>query len=251
MSTENNFNIKDDIDSERDHPVPNLVNNTNEDAYYMTPNAMIDKMEDEKFPDADTNKMFSLLGNKEKTKPNVEPFEKQGYSDSSVHDTTYEQPRVSNINPSSATYNQPSHNPHNSRKNSISDESTVPEETKENMMIKKLDMIRKLGELRKNGVKLSQNYSMFSDYKTMKYEYELHKSIRDKHNTVDWLGKIIGGGCYFLERGNEKFNPFDFELSGWSENVKSDIQQHKYSDVLGELYEKYFKAGKPISPDLK
>ena len=248
MSTENNFNIKDDIDSERDHPVPNLVNKTNDDAC-LTPNEMIDKMDN--LPDANTDALFALLGNPEKTKHNVESFQKQEYSSSSVHNTTYEPPRVSNINQSNTTYTQQSHNQHNDKRNSTDEHTTVPEETKENIMIKKLDMIRKLGELRQSGVKLSQNYSMFSDYQTMKYEYELHKSIRDKNNTIDWLGKIIGGGCYFLERGNEKFNPFDFELNGWSENVQSDIHQNKYHDVLGELYEKYFKAGKPMSPEVK
>ena len=161
MSTENNFNIKDDINSERDHPVPNLVNNTNDDDYQLTPNEMIDKMDN--LPDANTDAMFGLLGNPEKTKHNVESFQKQEYSASSVHNTTYEPPRVSNINQSNTTYTQQSHNQHNDKRNSTDEHTTVPEETKENIMIKKLDMIRKLGELRQSGVKLSQNYSMFSD----------------------------------------------------------------------------------------
>ena len=48
------------------------------------------------------------------------------------------------------------------------------------MMLKKLNMLRKLGELTQYGVKLSQNYNMNSDYQAMEYEYELHKELELK-----------------------------------------------------------------------
>lgn len=132
----------------------------------------------------------------------------------------------------------------NSHRHGDSDSADTEEEN-----LSKLDMMRKLGELTKNGVVLSQNYTMNSDYKAMKYEYELHKSIRDKHNGVKWLSTTVLHIIYGLELGNKYFDPFSFKLDGWSEQMNQDIDD--YYDVFGEIYEKYYKAGKPIPPELK
>jgi len=113
----------------------------------------------------------------------------------------------------------------------------------------KLKMLRQLGDLTKCGVKLSQNYNMNSDYRTMKYEHELHKGIRDKHMGIKWLNNLLLNICYGIEMGNEHFNPFDFKLKGWSEQM--DEKSDEYYDVLGELYDKYCKEGKPFPPELK
>ena len=66
-------------------------------------------------------------------------------------------------------------------------------------MLKKLDMLRKLGELAQYGVKLSQNYNMNSDYFAMKYEYELHKNIRAKQNSVNWMSSLMLNCIYGIE----------------------------------------------------
>jgi len=122
--------------------------------------------------------------------------------------------------------------------------------SEEELNIAKLNMLRQLGELAKeHGVILSQNYNMNSDYKAMKYELELHRSIRDKHNGVKWLSNMMVNICWGAELANDNFNPFEFKLKGWSEQMNDDV--HEYYDVLGELYEKYFKSGKPIPPELK
>lgn len=121
--------------------------------------------------------------------------------------------------------------------------------SEEELNLGKLDMLRKLGELTQHGVKLSQNYNMKSDYKAMKYEYELHRSIKDKHNGVKWLSNLLLNVTYGMEIANEAFNPFEFRLKGWSEQMNEDVDD--YYDVLGELYEKYFKSGKPVPPELK
>ena len=121
--------------------------------------------------------------------------------------------------------------------------------SEDELNIAKLNMLRQLGELTQHGVKLSQNYSMKSDYKAMKYENDLHRSIRDKHNGTKWLGNFLLNGCWGIELANENFNPFEFKLKGWSDQMNDDIDD--YYDVLGELYEKWFKSGKPIPPELK
>ncbi len=122
--------------------------------------------------------------------------------------------------------------------------------SKEEENLAKLDILRKLGDLtRYHNVKLSQNYNMQSDYDAMKYEYELHASIREKHNGVKWMSNMMLNIFWGIELTNDKFNPFDFHLKGWTEQQSDDIGE--YYDVIGELYEKYFKAGQPIPPELK
>ncbi len=121
--------------------------------------------------------------------------------------------------------------------------------THEEKMLQKLDMLRKLSELAQAGVKLSQNYNMNSDYKMMKYEYELHKGIRSKQNGINWMSSMMLNVIYGVEMMNDKYNPFSFKLKGWSEQMSAD--SNNYYDVFGELYEKYNKPGKGMAPELK
>jgi hypothetical protein len=122
--------------------------------------------------------------------------------------------------------------------------------SKEDMMLQKLELLRKLGELSRAGVKLSQNYSLNSDYKTMKFEYELHSNIRSKQNSIKWMSGMLVGIVKGVELLNDNMNPFDMKFDGmWSNEVQSDISN--YYDILGEIYEKYTTPGKKMAPELR
>jgi hypothetical protein len=141
-------------------------------------------------------------------------------------------------------------NQNNENKNFLNEDyDNYNELTPENQMLKKLDMLRKLGELAQYGVKLSQNYNMNSDYFTMKYEYELHKNIRAKQNFINWTSSIMLNCIYGVEILNDKYDPFSLKLTGWSEQINADISS--YYDIFGEIYEKYNKPGKSMSPELR
>ena len=117
-------------------------------------------------------------------------------------------------------------------------------------LLKKLAMLRKLGELSQAGVKLSQNYGVNSDYKTMKFEYELHNGIRSKQNAINWMGNMMIGIVKGIEMLNDNLNPFDIKFENtWSNKITSDITD--YYDVLGEIFEKYTTPGKKMPPELK
>ena len=127
------------------------------------------------------------------------------------------------------------------------DESTW---TKEELMLKKLDIFRKLGELTQCGVKLTKNYTLDSDYKAMKFEHDLHVNIRAKRNSVNWMSKMMVGIVQGIELMNDSMNPFDMKFEKqWSNNVKHDMND--YYDVLGDIYEKYSTPGKKMAPELK
>lgn len=118
------------------------------------------------------------------------------------------------------------------------------EHEEQNIEIKKLELLRQLGELTQQGIKLSQNYNMNSDIKAMEYEYQLHKSIRAKQNGIQFMSNIMLNAVYGLELLNEHYNPFNVNLSGWADHTNREI--NTYYDVFGELYEKY--SGKSNSP---
>ena len=121
--------------------------------------------------------------------------------------------------------------------------------TAEEKVLRNLDMLQKLGELKTYGVKLTQNYTVNSDYKTMKYEYELHTNIKAKQDTVSWLSNMLIGLTKGVEMLNSSYNPFDIDITGWSANTSANIEQ--YYSILGEIYEKYLKAGKSYDPIAK
>jgi hypothetical protein len=83
----------------------------------------------------------------------------------------------------------------------------------------------------------------------MKYEYELHRSIRAKQNSINWMSSIMLNCIYGMEILNDKYNPFELKLTGWAEQINADMTN--YYDVFGEIYEKYNKPGKNMSPELK
>lgn len=121
--------------------------------------------------------------------------------------------------------------------------------TEEELNLKKLDILCELAELANNGVKLSQNYSMSSDYNAMRYEYELRKGIGKKQSSISWWSTFMLTIINGLEMLNNNYDPFGIKLSGWSEQMSTDIIN--YRQVFGELYDKYNKPGSSISPEVR
>ena len=143
-----------------------------------------------------------------------------------------------------------SNNNINNTNNITNNNTGTKNEENEDEALAKLDMLRQLGELRQNyNIKLSQKYNMMSDYKTMKYEYDLHKGIIEKKQTMSWLSSSLVNICWGIEICNNNFDPFGFKLSGWHERVKAD--QENYVSILGDLYEKYFKSSRSTPPEIK
>lgn len=119
----------------------------------------------------------------------------------------------------------------------------------EDVMHAKLDMLRKLGELKQYGVTLTRNYSLNSDLKSMEYEYKLHSDIRSKQSGVKWMSHMLTGIVKGAEMLNDSYNPFEIKLTGLSDSIRDDIQS--YYDVLGEIYEKWHQPGHNVPPEFK
>jgi hypothetical protein len=108
--------------------------------------------------------------------------------------------------------------------------------------------LRKLEALDKKGIRLSKQYSMESSLEEMIGEYETIKSEKEKSNSMKFQGRMLMAAVTGLEFLNNRFDPFDFKLDGWSEQVNENIDD--YDDIFGELHEKYNSKAK-MAPELK
>lgn len=123
-----------------------------------------------------------------------------------------------------------------------------PQLTKEELLREKFKYIKKLEDLEKKGIRLTKKYDMESSLTEMKGEYETHVEERERRNSVKFQGKMLMACITGLEFLNNKFDPFDLKLDGWSEQVNENIDD--YDEIFGELHEKY-KSKAKMAPELK
>ena len=127
--------------------------------------------------------------------------------------------------------------------------STSRELTQQETRMKKIELLRKLSEIKSKGFALTKEYDFNSSIEEMEYEYELLKSFVDKRNGIKVYKNILLNGVSIMEFLNEKYDPFDFHLEGWGEHMSVEVDS--YDDVLEELYEKYKGSGKSMPPEIK
>lgn len=119
---------------------------------------------------------------------------------------------------------------------------------KEEMLREKFKILRKLEELETKGVKLSKKYTMESNLQEMQGEYETIVSEKERHNSIKFQGKMLMACITGLEFLNNKFDPFDIKLDGWSEQCNENVND--YDEIFGELHDKY-KTKSKMAPELK
>lgn len=123
-----------------------------------------------------------------------------------------------------------------------------PQMNKEELLKEKFKFLRKLEALEKKGVELSKKYNMESSLQEMIGEYETIIEEKSKLNSVKFQGNMLMAVINGMEFLNNKFDPFDIKLDGWSEQINENITD--YDDIFGELYEKY-KSKASMAPELK
>jgi len=128
-------------------------------------------------------------------------------------------------------------------------EPPAPKLTPQQLRMKKIDLLRKLCDLKTKGYKLTKEYDFNSSIEEMEYEYDLLKSFADRRNGIKLYKNTIINITNLVEFFNDKYDPFGVQLSGWSEHMSVEVDS--YDDVLEELYEKYKGAGKNLPPEIK
>ena len=105
----------------------------------------------------------------------------------------------------------------------------------------KADMINKLNRLESKGFQISRRFTMDNTLEEIKTEYDRLMDARNLEGSIKFQRQMMMGVVTGLELMNNKFNPFDWQLDGWSESVHENVDD--YDEVFEELYDKYKTKG--------
>jgi hypothetical protein len=120
--------------------------------------------------------------------------------------------------------------------------------TFEEIQKEKAELLRLLDRLEAKGIKLSKRFTMESNIEEMQNEYTRITERRAVEQSVKFQRKMLIAFVTAIEFLNNKFDPADLKLDGWSESVHENA--HDYDDVFEELHEKY-KEKASMAPELK
>ena len=123
-----------------------------------------------------------------------------------------------------------------------------PKLSPEELLREKFSVLRKLEALEKKGAKLTKKYNMESSLDEMKGEYEMILADKAKANSCKFQGRMLMAAVTGIEFLNNRFDPFDIKLDGWSEQINENIDD--YDEIFGELHEKY-QSKATMAPELK
>lgn len=112
----------------------------------------------------------------------------------------------------------------------------------------KADLVNKLSRLEKKGFTINKRLNVYSpvdelrtEVKRITYSIEVDKSVKFSRRML--IACVTG-----LEFLNKRYNPFDVQLDGWSENVMESVDD--YDEVFEELYVKY-RTKMKMAPEVK
>ena len=123
-----------------------------------------------------------------------------------------------------------------------------PVKTQAELAREKNELLAKLNSMERRGVTLSRTFDASSDLEELRAEYGRIKTTREMESSVRFQRKMLMAAVTGIEFLNNRFDPFDAELDGWSETVHEGIDD--YDDIFEELYEKYKDRAK-MAPEIR
>jgi hypothetical protein len=113
---------------------------------------------------------------------------------------------------------------------------------------KKTELINKLNRLQSKGYTLTSRFTMDNSLDEIQQEYDRLYDAKSLEASLRFQRQCMMGIVTGAEFLNGKFNPFDWELDGWSESVHENIED--FDEVFEELYDKYKGRGN-MPPEAK
>lgn len=123
-----------------------------------------------------------------------------------------------------------------------------PQYSGEDILNMKREILYQLNRLEKRGVSIPRKFTLSSSLEEMKTEYERLKRDMEVDASIRFQKKMLMAAVSGIEFLNDKFDPFDVHLNGWSESFGENIED--YSDVFEELHDKY-KGKAKMAPELR
>lgn len=230
--------LKINEDKKNDNNFNDLFNDVKNDI----PDDIIKDDKQEKQEDRPPNGITTEIDNIINIKDNEAKEYKINSEENKRYDKDYKINEIQNDPPAYQTY-QPE----------ISDNEEIDEYeslSKSKKKLARMDMLRKLADLKKKGYLITDDYNIDSDYYVMKEEYEYQMSIKGKD------GFVKNSFCYglslikMLEFANKKYDPFGIDLDGWNSNL--ECSKEEILDTISDIYEKYHKPGSgTMAPELR
>jgi len=132
------------------------------------------------------------------------------------------------------------------------DESEASQKKKEmsyeEIQQEKQKLLFNLDRLQKQGYPPSKKYSMASSFEDLTFEHDRLKKQRDVEKSIKFSRKMLMACTSGIEFLNNRFDPLDIKLDGWSENMMENVND--YDEVFEELHDKYGESVK-MAPELK
>ena len=112
----------------------------------------------------------------------------------------------------------------------------------------KIEYLNKLQRLESKGYPVSKRFTMDNSFEEIKQEYTRLVDARNLEGSLRFQRQMLMGAITGLEWMNDKFDPFDIKLEGWSESVHTNVED--FDEIFEELYDKYKDRGK-MAPEMR
>jgi hypothetical protein len=124
----------------------------------------------------------------------------------------------------------------------------MPSEGYKTIEDEKADLLNKIARLAKKGMNTSARLTSYSDIEEIRTEYKRLTYAIEAERAIRFQKRMLVACVTGLEFLNKRFDPFDLQLDGWSENVMEN--QDDYDGVFEELYQKY-NTKVNVAPEVK
>ena len=114
----------------------------------------------------------------------------------------------------------------------------------------KILLLSKLKRLQKKGYTLSRAYNFDSALEDIQAEVDTIKREANLEQGTKVAKNVLISICSVMEYVNNRFDPMDIVLDGWSEEINEDVENGEYDEVMEELYDKYYDKVQ-MSPEMK
>lgn len=118
----------------------------------------------------------------------------------------------------------------------------------EDIMNLKRELLYQFTRMEKKGMHVPKHFTLGSSIDEMQSEFERLKRDHEIDASVRFQRRMLMACVSGVEFMNNKFDPFEVHLDGWSESVQESIND--YDDIFEELWDKYHGKVK-MAPELR
>lgn len=133
-----------------------------------------------------------------------------------------------------------------SEKSSRSGSKPVKLPPQEEILFQKRNILHEFERLASKGFTVPK-FSMASNYEEMRFEYDHIKKTIEVDGSVKFQRSCILGLISAVEFLNNRYDPFEIKLDGWTEQISGRIET--FDDVMEEIFHKY-KNKMKMAPEL-